>query len=254
MLKWALQQGLAQSTSICEGAAVAGRLEFLRWLREVMKLPSALGRMQFAACKRGDLQLLRWVCSADSTPTLAEGCALECVAAVGASGSINTLAWLQLNHCFSMNDGLHSHAYAGAIAAGNLDSVRYLFGYNYSLDEECIAQAAQHGHAALVAFLHTTAEYSLYDPNGLACGLAAARRGSVAVLAYMQPHAPDKFSNVTALKDMLYCCMRLNHLAAAKWLREQGAQWPDKLWFFDESDDYGDGETDLVQTCSLEVL
>jgi hypothetical protein len=104
-----------------------------------------------------------------------------------------------------------------------------------------------------VTYLRNNIYHNLYEAEiGIDCGLEAARSGSVAMLAYVQAHAPDKFSRARALKDMLYCCMRLNHSAAAQWLLEQGAPWPDKLWFHYESSDFN--TQDLVQTCGLEML
>jgi hypothetical protein len=119
-----------------------------------------------------------------------------------------------------------------------------------------ITKAARHGHAALVAFLHSTAGQSLYESvSSVDCGLEAARSGSVAVLAYVQAHATQQFSTQHALKTMLHCCMRMNHLDAAKWLREQGAPWPDKLWFYHNGDAHDDGSCeDDIQTCGLEML
>jgi hypothetical protein len=132
MLKWALLQGMAKNHLICQGAAEAGRLDFLRWLREVIKLPWDLGRVQLAACKRGDLQLLRWVCDAQGGGnSLAESCKLECITAAGASGSMDLLAWLLLNHCLKPTaHNLTDYVYDGAVPAGHIDCARYLESYN----------------------------------------------------------------------------------------------------------------------------
>jgi hypothetical protein len=239
------------STSVCEGAAVAGRLDVLRWLREVVKLPWDLGREQLAACKRGDLQLLRWVCDAAGSNTLADPCSSLSISAAAASGSVDLLAWLELNRC--LRDAVDRDVgLAGAIGAGQLDSVRYLCIRDNTAGEVQLLLAARRGHAALVEFLHKEG-CSLYA-EGVDSGLEAARSGSVAVLAYIHAHEPEAFTKTNALKDMLHCCMRLNHLDAAKWLREQGAPWPNTLWFFDDADEYLVNSTDLMQTCSLEML
>jgi hypothetical protein len=241
VLHWAVMHGLQHSECVCEGAARAGRLEYLRYLRDVLHLDWNRSLVELAACKRGDLPMMQWVCVRDWPQE-------ESCKAAGASGSIDLLAWLHMQHF--MTEECVDAACAGAAEAGQLSSIKYLFARSPVWGStHYMAVAAKCGHAAVVQYLHSSG-CSFYQGQ-IDSGLHAARGGSVAVLAYMQASSPEKFAAGESLKNMLYCCMRLNHLAAAQWLREQGAPWPDALWF---REDYDDSDTQAIQTCSLEML
>jgi hypothetical protein len=53
---------------------------------------------------------------------------------------------------------------------------------------------------------------------------AAADGGSIEVLQYLQQQG--LMTSTALLTEMLDCAAHINELPAAKWLREQGAEWP----------------------------
>jgi hypothetical protein len=241
VLKWAIRHGLQRSECVCEGAAREGRFEYLRYLREVLHLDWDRPLVELAACKRGDLPMMQWVHVRDQP--LSDSCK-----AAAASGNIDLLAWLHVHHY--LPDDYTYAVCVGAAEAGQLNSMKYLFGRGLAWDSaNYMTLAAKRGHVDVVQFLHSKG-CSFYD-EGIDSGLHAARGGSVAVLALTQASNPVQFAAGDSLRNMLYCCMRLHHLAAAQWLREQRAPWPDKLWF---QDDYDDLDTHAIQTCGLEML
>jgi hypothetical protein len=97
--------------------------------------------------------------------------------------------------------------------------------------------------------------------------LAACKRGDLRKNFYQQKnknrlrlacckrgqHSFQQSQELCSYKDtkpMLYCCMRMSHLAAAQWPREQSAPWPDKLCC---QDNYAYNSTFAIQ-CGFEML
>jgi hypothetical protein len=149
VLKWAIMHGLQHSECVCEGAARAGRFEYLRYLREVLHLDWKRPMVELAACKQGDLPMMQWVHVRDQPQH-------DSCKAAGASGNIDLLAWLHMQHF--LTDEYADAACAGASEAGQLSSIKYLFSREYRWESAYYAAlAAQHAHATVFEYLHAQA-------------------------------------------------------------------------------------------------
>jgi hypothetical protein len=139
-------------------------------------------------------------------------------------------------------------ALAYAAQSGNVEVMSWLMqlpGMHFS--EHVMSATASWGHAAMCRYLHTQ-----QCPWDTSCTNAAVRRGSVdllrwlmdsgcpwdahemcmtaaqgtkkALLEYLQQLG--LLSSAAVLTEMLYRTAWYHNLAAAKWLRQQGAEWP----------------------------
>jgi hypothetical protein len=144
-----------------------------------------------------------------------------------------------------------SPAMHGAASCNELAVVQFLHAQGCPLDNRVCNFAVTRGHTAMCAYLHNndcpwdTMACSL----AVSCGhcstlrwlrehgcpwqddyihLAAAQGGSVNVMVYLQQQGI--VYTAAKLKNMLDVAGACNQLAAAKWLRQQGAEWPEVLW------------------------
>eukprot|EP00953_Heterococcus_sp_UTEX-ZZ885_P031168 16384-Heterococcus_DN1.PRE.1 len=95
------------------------------------------------------------------------------------------------------------------------------------LCEQAMHVAAMNGHTVMCQFLH-----ELQCPWDASCArdaALAARGGSVDALIYLQQQG--FMISASTLADMLDSAGGWQQLAAARWLRAQGAQWPSLLAF-----------------------
>jgi hypothetical protein len=94
-----------------------------------------------------------------------------------------------------------------------------------ALSELASISAAHYGHVDQLRWL--TDNGCPWDAHDLC--RAAAQSGSVEVLTYLQQQG--LVTSPTLLTEMLDNAAGENQLAAAKWLREQGAEWPSSTAF-----------------------
>jgi hypothetical protein len=167
------------------------------------------------AASSGRFELLRWCYE--------HGCPWH-VAALGPyyaaeSGNVELMSWVLQQSGTKLDEDVMS----AAASEGHTAMCQYLHAQQCPWDTCSVGNAAFHGHIDLLRWLvdNGCPFYARF-----LC-VSAARGGSVAVLAYMQQQG--MLTSVAVLTDMLNFAARYNNLAAAKWLRERGAEWPTKI-------------------------
>jgi hypothetical protein len=147
-------------------------------------------------------------------------------AAIEGAAQRNALAVVQFLHaqgCF-----LSYEMFEAAAARGHTEMCACLHAKGCPCDAAACEKAALHGHASTLRWLYEHGcpchAYSLQT--------AAAKGGSVAVLKLLQPWRSTAFTphNLTHMLNIAGAC---NQLAAAKWLRAQGAERPEQLYWHD---------------------
>jgi hypothetical protein len=211
--------GMEYSVEIMMGATRCNRLSVLQFLR-AQGCPWH-SKVSSIAAERGELESLRWLqengCPWDSDKIL--GVAAR-------SGDLERTIWVRQQTGVELNFG----AMEGAALCGHTAICAYLHGEQCPWDSACTADAAFGGHVDTLRWLH---EHGCdWDVDEIR--VEAARSGSLDVLTYLQQQ-DDIDWNTAALKDMLNAAGACNKLAAAQWLREQGAEWPPVLeqWYED---------------------
>jgi hypothetical protein len=113
-----------------------------------------------------------------------------------------------------------------AATQGHTAMCAYLHGEHCPWNTDTCAYAAINGHASTLRWLH---EHGCpWNSSGI--GISAAVGGSVDTIVYLQQQGIEFTAG--KLTDMLNAAGAYNKLAAAKWLRQQEAEWPAKLdWF-----------------------
>jgi hypothetical protein len=107
-----------------------------------------------------------------------------------------------------------------AASKGHTDLCQYLYGQQCPWNKYSTRCAAHFGHVDLLRWLIANG----CDWNASDVCLAAAQGGQIAVLVYMQQQS--LLSSAARLTRTLACAGCHNKLAAAQWLRAQGAEWP----------------------------
>jgi hypothetical protein len=230
--------GLFFQQEVTVGVALSGSLAKLRWLllEQTWQIPEHLS--MYAACS-GSLDMLRW--SADLACTFTEhaseaaaraslvhvvdwlrteghpwnGSAL-CEIAAGA-GDLQMLKYLKQHTAFS------SSTLAAAARAGQLHVCAFLHSERCPSDLKACASAAAKGHCSTLRWLRQHG----YAWNSGNIHRLAALGGNVDVLAYIFGSEPlSAYTEAAQLTRLLGIAGTCNHLAAAKWLRQRGAEWP----------------------------
>jgi hypothetical protein len=114
-----------------------------------------------------------------------------------------------------------------AAGRGNTAMCEYLYAENCPWHESTCNEAARNGHGSLLRWLHE--RRCPWDSNSITT--AAAKGGSVEALGYvLQRRLGYSKHHIRRRKtEMLNIAGAHNKLAAARWLRQQGAQWPARL-------------------------
>jgi hypothetical protein len=134
------------------------------------------------------------------------------------SNSADTLQWLH-----SMGEQLTEDHFCRAAHFNCVAAMAFL----YSIGCQAIPSVAQEAAACPSAEpLRWLLSSTYYKLNPAEDSLAAARGGSVQVLQFLQPLA---HWNAQMLTQLLQAAGAHKRLAAAQWLREQGAAWPVRL-------------------------
>jgi hypothetical protein len=197
-------------------AADAGHWHVLQYLRsEGMQWSAALCD---AAASQGRLQLL--------TKLREHGCPCdENITAIMAAvcGQLSTLQWLK-----EQGVAISADALKAAVQGGHVTVVQYLVAEGHQLSSELCTIAAQHDCVKTLHWL--LAQHCSWSLRSVC--LAAAHGGSTHVLAYLW-HQPLVHLQLGAqpLTAMLNAAGANNKLAAAQWLRQQGAEWPAVLQY-----------------------
>jgi hypothetical protein len=163
---------------------------------------------------RGHFELLRW-CSQ-------HGCPWDTAMApffAAKSSSIELMAWvLQQPRTQLYEDVMYT-----AAAQGHTAMCQLLHAKQCPWDWKSTRAAARGGHADVLRWLMDNG----CPWNAQYMCEAAARGGSVEVLVHLQQQG--LLTSAALLRSMLNTAANCNQLAAAKWLREQGAEWPTAL-------------------------
>jgi hypothetical protein len=178
-------------------------------------LSSTQMRYRFAASKYADVATLEVAheLGMDYTPGWL-------VAAIDLEGAVycNELAVVQFLHdrcCYWTN-----HVFSIAAQRGDMDLCEYLYASDCGWSMGTCEAAARSGHADILRWLR---EHDCpWDEDRMHTG--AAKGGSVDVMVYLQEE--DIVFDAEILTEMLKIAGACNKLAAAQWLRKQGAQWP----------------------------
>jgi hypothetical protein len=210
----AVDVGMQKAVETTVGAAYGNTLavmQFLHaegwpWHQQVAKTVAA----------RGDLEMLRWIRE--------HGCpwvAYETYDAAAGSGNIPMVKWIkeQVPDVYISEDAL-----SAAASNGHTDMCAYLHSENCPHDEWACDGAAYGGHIDTLRWLR---EHDYPMPEQRVIADAAAKSGSVEVMQHLQ--AEGLMSTAAQLTQMLAAAGAHNKLAAAQWLREQGAEWPTVL-------------------------
>jgi hypothetical protein len=177
-----------------------------------------LGLLEVAATS-GHLELLRWCHE--------HGCPFREVrmapAHAAQSGNVELMAWVLQQP----GTQLSVHAMKAAAVAGRLAMCKCLYAQQCPWDSSSTSAAACHGH---VDVLHWLCDNSCPWEARELC-VSAAQGGSVAVLTHLQQQG--LLDSVALLTELLDEAAMACELAAAKWLRAQGAEWPAAFDYYD---------------------
>jgi hypothetical protein len=198
MLLLAKTRGLWH-TSISRGAAVAGRVELLIWLKEHMTEDEWCGSSVAAAALQaiGNLCVLEWLEQQEQLPKAEEWPRIIDVAA--RRNNVEALDWLHARgHTFD------NYVCNAAAERGALQALQHLTAKGVELDEDIVKAAAEGGNIQMILWL---SERGLIDWDDAEC-----------------------------LQMMLYHAGTYSHLELGKWLRERGAPWPVSCIDPDEQD------------------
>jgi hypothetical protein len=235
-LKWLREQGCPWAVDrICGDAAESGSIEMLLYLKQQggffneYTLTRAARKGQLAVCH---------LLVAEQCPCDVRACMYAAVA-----GDLETVRFLHESGCPWDADSMVE---LGA-GSGSVELLRYLKQQGCAFNAQVMTAAAAKGHTQLCQFLR--AEQCPWDAR--ACENAArggsvhtlhwwheqgcpwdvdailtvaAKSGHTAILTFMQSVEPA--ASAEQLTEMLNAAGSGTHLAAAQWLRQQGAEWP----------------------------
>jgi hypothetical protein len=208
-LKLAQELGMEYCFEVMHGAAECNKLDVLQFLHAQGCAWEA--RISTIVAQRGDLEMLRWVHE--------QGCDLQTrtiLSSAASSGNIELTAWVKQQPGVACNQS----AMAAAAAQGHTAVCELLRAEGRPWNTHACDRAASGRHLSTLSWLHE---------NGCAWDMytvcyAAAQGGSVDIMVYLQQQGLA--TTVTVLTGMLDWAGAHHELAAAQWLREQGAEWP----------------------------
>jgi hypothetical protein len=262
----AFRAGVPRALEVCNGAARGGRLVELEWLL-VHQRCSADSNLSSRAAASGSVPVLDFLKQCGMSFTLhtacsaaaaghqhvieylhAEACPINKSAylAAAVNSHVHVLQRLREQECAWDSEQLCSLA----ALKGLLPVLQWAEQQNAVFTEDTMMQAAAGGHTAVCAYLH--AQQCPRDPSActiraLYCHLgtlqwllehgypcierllwrAAAMRGHISVLEFLLQTGVN--ASPRDISMALFKAGSSNHLAAAQWLRAQGAEWPPGL-------------------------
>jgi hypothetical protein len=167
------------------------------------------------AVKAGHLAVLQWLGE--------HGCAYEIGAMTQKAayyGKVNVLDWLLTQAGAQLSVELMQAAAKG----GQLAMCQHLRNIGCAWDESACNSAAEHGHVHVLSWLRASGCPSVY----MVLATFAAGCGRVAMKQYIieQRVLQNELTLAELLTVMLMVAGVGSKLADAKWLRQQGAEWP----------------------------
>jgi hypothetical protein len=213
VLRWLSQQGVVFTTKTAVHAARGNQLAALQHLRNE-GCPWGVEVCKEAAAS-GSFEALRWLRT--------EGCPWEAdkiIQAAASSGSVELTEWVRQQPGVTLN----STAVAAAAAQGHTAVCAFLLQHHHHvLNTTACLSAVKSGHVDTLRFLRQRG--CPWDADQVRIGAAVV--GSVELLQYLQQEG--LLATAAQLTLVLNIAGAHCKLEAVKWLREQGAQWPDKL-------------------------
>jgi hypothetical protein len=207
-LATAREMGMQFTATTMAGAAYCNKLA----VSDSQGCPWSALLLELAA-RRGYFELVRWC--------FEHGCcfedASEAMLSAVDSGSVELMAWMLQQPGMQLCEKVMSIC----VFRGHMALCQYLHAQQCPWNTVATSQAALDGHIDILRWLLD---------NGCPCdehktGLSAGEGGSIEVLTYMQQQG--MLTSPALLTEMLDIAAVFDKLAAAQWLREQGAQWPD---------------------------
>jgi hypothetical protein len=191
-----------------------GRVTSIAVLAEAIRLDMpASAHLLNGAAASDELSTVIWLHTEHS-------CALNTTSECSAGeGHIEVLRWLKQQGVIFSTDTMNS-----AAMHGQKSTCAYLQGESCPWDEVTVFAAALAKHWDLVRWLH---EHGCPWYPYEVC-LIAAEQGSIENMTFILQR--DVVSPHT-LSTLLNAAGANGHLAAAQWLRQRDAQWPDSLWY-----------------------
>jgi hypothetical protein len=221
MLDWLSQYSIEYKQSTSAVAAAQGKhLELLQQLYETDIPNWRYGHeLTRAVAQTGNLPMLTWLCEQGHHYILAE--AVECAALNDDQAMIE--------YCKEKGADVRSAAIMKCAAeSGSLALCQYLHAEQCSFDKRACIAAAEGDHPDILQWLHEqNCRFS-----GIEVFTRAAMTGSIGVMNYMLQCR--LISTPAQLSEMLNVAGAYSHLAAAKLLREHGAEWPSLLRYTDQ--------------------
>jgi hypothetical protein len=216
VLSWLAQIGATFDIEVMNVAAWCGHMHMLQFLYEHACVPDESTAAKAAAYGRlEDLQFLR-----------SRGCpwADDISNAAAASGSVPLMRWLR-----EQGVAVSAITMQKAAAKGKLQLCQYLRAEGCAWDLHVSNVACKNGHTAVLQWLLEQG----CPHSDEACCYFAAVHGHVPILAYLQ--TLGWLASADVLVKALLVAGAYNRLAAAQWLRQQGAEWPTVLRYDDKS-------------------
>jgi Ankyrin repeats (3 copies) len=205
------QMGMPYTVTTMLGAAQNNKLAEVKFLRS-QGCPWSSQHLD-AAASSGHFELVRW-CYEHGCPWSAS---MPWYAAE--SGNVELMAWVLQLPGTDLRDSGHT-AMSAAASQGHMDMCQYLYSLQWPWNKSSTRQAALGGHIDVLRWLIDNG--CAWDLHELAA--AAIQGGSIEVLVELQQQ--DLLNSVPLLTELLDMAVLHNKLAVAKWLREQGAEWP----------------------------
>ena len=215
VLSWLAEIGANFDTKVLTVAAQCGHVHVLQFLYE----HGCVGdeRTAAAAAFHGKLKALRVLRS--------HGCpwADDISSYAAAGGSVSLMRWLR-----EQGVAVNALTMAHAASYGKRRLCKYLRAEGCAWDDRATSAACRDGHIATLQWLLEQG----CSHNEQACCVLAAMNGHIFILAYLQ--SLGWLESADVLIPALYVAGAFHHLAAAQWLRRQGADWPAVLRYHDK--------------------
>jgi Ankyrin repeats (3 copies) len=262
-LQVALELGLPLTDDVLCGAARSLSLRKLQWLHTARQPCELAVSLRCYAATAGSIEILQWLRkngeifdrhTAESAAAAghiavlsylrSEGCEWDdwTVADAAANGHLKVVQFLHEHGCEWSPESICSDA----AESGSIELLRYLQQHGASYNKKTMESAAREGHLAVCQFLHAagcewdeeachyaalaghTSTLRFLRENGCpwkpgqVC-IAAAMGGYIDMMQYLLHE--QGLAAAVRLTNMLNAAGANDHLAAAKWLRQQGADW-----------------------------
>jgi hypothetical protein len=206
------------ATTICARAVRSSSIELLEYLKQQGCVFS--GEAMELAAAAGDLQLVRYLHENGCTWDRAVITKALVIWGAAAVSNLQLLQFLRQQGCAFSVDIMRI-----AARRGHLHICQYLRAEQCPWDAMACDNAAHSGHVHTLRWLHEQG----CPWSTRAIRVTAARAGHIAVIKYMVEVEPAV--SAAHLTEMLKAAGAWNKLAAAQWLRQQGARWPTVLRF-----------------------